>query len=211
MTSDPGEISRSVAADRDEGNSGVASPRNYQGAFALTTLDRLGCGYLVVEHRRRIVEANAAARLILRCTASSGEEFDQLTSAFMRLLARAPHRPPLGPLCWVVIWNQHEAPFVLNQAADALPHDGTSVVMLVDLDAHLRPNPFMLQRMFGLTTAETRLALLLASGDLPVDVARKLHLSRTTVRSQLSALFAKTNTKRQAELVTLLTRIAILP
>lgn len=210
MTSEPCEIPRSVPADQ-EGRSGVASPRNYQGAFALSTLDRLGCGYLVVEHRRRIVEANAAARLILRCKTSSGEEFDQLTSAFMQLLARAPHRPPLGPLCWVVIWNQHEAPFVLNQAADAIPHDSTSLVMLVDLDAHLRPNPFMLQRMFGLTTAETRLALLLANGDLPVDVARKLHLSRSTVRSQLSALFAKTNTKRQAELVTLLARVAVLP
>ncbi|MGO4741706.1 helix-turn-helix transcriptional regulator [Bosea sp. 2KB_26] len=83
--------------------------------------------------------------------------------------------------------------------------------MLLDLDAHLEPSPFMLRRMFGLTMAETRLALKMARGEVPLDVARSSHLSRSTVRSQLSALFAKTQTKRQAELVTLLTRIAVLP
>ncbi|GAU86027.1 two component system response regulator [Bosea sp. BIWAKO-01] len=85
------------------------------------------------------------------------------------------------------------------------------MVMLLDLDAHLRPNPFLLRRMFGLTMAETRLALQLASGDLPADVARNFHLSPVTIRSQLAAVFAKTNTSRQAELVVLLDRIALLP
>ncbi|MGO4671075.1 helix-turn-helix transcriptional regulator [Bosea sp. 2RAB26] len=63
----------------------------------------------------------------------------------------------------------------------------------------------------GLTMAETRVALQLARGEPPGDVARNSHVSPTTVRSQLAALFAKTNAKRQAELVKLLARIAILP
>ncbi|MGO4741701.1 LuxR C-terminal-related transcriptional regulator [Bosea sp. 2KB_26] len=83
--------------------------------------------------------------------------------------------------------------------------------MLVDLYARLQPNPFMLRRLFGLTAAETRLALQLARGDKPADVARKSEVSRHTIRSHLAAVFSKTNTRRQAELVTLLTRLALLP
>jgi DNA-binding CsgD family transcriptional regulator len=69
----------------------------------------------------------------------------------------------------------------------------------------------MLQRMFGLTMAETRLAIQMARGDVPADVARSRRLSRTTIRSQLASVFAKTQTRRQAELVTLLARVAVLP
>lgn len=69
----------------------------------------------------------------------------------------------------------------------------------------------MLRRLFGLTAAETRLALQLARGDQLADVARKSEVSLCTIRSQLGTVFGKTNTRRQAELVTLLTRLAILP
>lgn len=191
----------------DQKEVGIASSGRL---VALSLLDRLGCGYLVVDAHRKIVEANTAARLILGREAGAIQTLDDLTSAFERLIARAPNQPPLGPLCWIVIWNKQDAPFVLNQDTDASPQ-GTSVVMLVDLDLHLQPNPFMLKRMFGLTTAETRLALHLARGEHPDDVARNSRVSPTTVRSQLAALFGKTQTRRQAELVKLLARIAILP
>ena len=65
--------------------------------------------------------------------------------------------------------------------------------------------------MFGLTPAEIRLALELAQGGILADIAQRRRLSRTTVRSQLASVFSKTQTTRQAELVQLLNRIAILP
>ncbi|MGO4737875.1 helix-turn-helix transcriptional regulator [Bosea sp. 2KB_26] len=205
-----GPLGASPVLDQEEGGAGVAPPSNYRGTVALSMLDRIGCGYLVLEDRRKIVEANATARLILGREAGAVQGLDQLTSAFKRLIARAPNRPSLGPLTWIVISDKDDAPLVLNQVADDMP-DGTSVVMLLDLDAHLEPNPFMLQRMFGLTMAETRLALQMARGDVPADVARSRRLSRTTIRSQLASVFAKTQTRRQAELVTLLARVAVLP
>ncbi|WP_141740262.1 helix-turn-helix transcriptional regulator [Bosea sp. BIWAKO-01] len=173
-------------------------------------LDRIGCGYLLLDDHRNIVEANATARLILGPEDGSVDNLDRLTSALKQLLQRGPNRSPLGPLTWIVIWSQEDAPFVLSQSADDIPA-GRSVVMLLNLDAHLEPNPFMLRRMFGLTLAETRLALELARGGKPVDVARVHRVSRTTVRSQLASLFAKTQTRRQSELVNLLARIALLP
>jgi DNA-binding CsgD family transcriptional regulator len=185
--------------------------RNEQrGMAVLGMLDRIGCGFIVLEGRRRIVEANATARMILGRETGPAPSLDQLSSAFKSLIDRAPNRPSLGALNWVVISDKDDAPLVLNQDAPDMP-DGTSIVMLLDLDAHIEPNPFMLQRMFGLTMAETRLALQMARGDVPADIARNRRLSRTTVRSQLASVFAKTQTRRQAELVTLLARVAVLP
>ncbi|MGL4288888.1 MAG: helix-turn-helix transcriptional regulator [Phreatobacter sp.] len=176
----------------------------------LSMLDRIGCGYLVLEGRRRVVEANTTARIILGREAEPVETLEQLSRAFKRLIDRAPARSPLGSFSWVVISGKDDTPLILNQPADE-PPDGTSVVMLLDLDVHLEPNPSMLKRMFGLTMAETRLALQMARGDVPAEIARSRRLSRTTVRSQLASVFAKTQTRRQAELVTLLARVAVLP
>ena len=55
--------------------------------------------------------------------------------------------------------------------------------------------------MFGLTPAEAELArLLLQCGSLGA-CAEKLGKSHETVRTQLKALFAKTETHHQAELI----------
>ncbi|MGO4670231.1 helix-turn-helix transcriptional regulator [Bosea sp. 2RAB26] len=175
-------------------------------------LDRLGCGYLAIEDHRHIIEANPTARLILGGETGSVQSLTELMGALKRLIARAPNRPALGSMSWIVIGNKDDAPFILNQAQPAdVVTPGISVVMLVDLDAHLQPNRYMLQRMFGLTLAETRIALQLARGDQPADVARSCNVSRTTIRSQLASVFAKTSTRRQAELVKLLALLALLP
>jgi DNA-binding CsgD family transcriptional regulator len=65
--------------------------------------------------------------------------------------------------------------------------------------------------LFGFTAAETKLALELARGNNLIDIARSRRLSRTTVRSQLASLFVKTQTRRQADLIALLGRLAVLP
>ncbi|MBN8939932.1 MAG: helix-turn-helix transcriptional regulator [Rhizobiales bacterium] len=196
-------VPAATGSDAPQGN-------DHRGNAVLGMLDRIGCGYLVLEGRRRVVEANATARVILGRETGAVETLEQLSRAFKRLIDRAPARSSLGPLSWVVISGKDDTPLILNQAAEDTP-DHTSVVMLLDLDAHLEPNPSMLKRMFGLTMAETRLALQMARGDVPAEIARSRRLSRTTVRSQLASVFAKTQTRRQAELVTLLARVAVLP
>jgi DNA-binding CsgD family transcriptional regulator len=55
-----------------------------------------------------------------------------------------------------------------------------------------------------LTAAEARLASRLAVGATLAQAARELGVARTTVASQLQAIFAKTRTHRQPELVGLL-------
>lgn len=78
-------------------------------------------------------------------------------------------------------------------------------VMVTVLDAARRrlPSHTFLREAFGFTPAEAALALDLADGLAAADCASLRGVSLHTVRSQLRALFGKTGTSRQAELVTL--------
>lgn len=70
------------------------------------------------------------------------------------------------------------------------------------------PSQQRLAELFDLTAAEARLAQLLASGDSVEEVAHKLCVKMTTARTQLAAVFSKTDTRRQAKLVAILSRVA---
>ena len=70
------------------------------------------------------------------------------------------------------------------------------------------PSLKRLQELFDLTAAEARLAQLIACGDSVEEVAQTLCIKMTTARTQLAAIFAKTDTRRQAKLVAILSRIA---
>jgi len=59
-------------------------------------------------------------------------------------------------------------------------------------------------RRFGLTPAQTRIALYLAQGGAVSEFAREFGVSEQTVRTHLKAIFAKTGVTRQAELAAML-------
>jgi DNA-binding CsgD family transcriptional regulator/PAS domain-containing protein len=65
-------------------------------------------------------------------------------------------------------------------------------------------NQFLLQDLYNLTPAEARLAVELANGYHLEAISERFCLSKHTVRTQLKAIFMKTETRRQAELVKLL-------
>ena len=70
------------------------------------------------------------------------------------------------------------------------------------------PSEGSLRSLFDLSPAEARLAQRLACGDSVEEVAKVLHIKISTARTQLAAIFAKTDTRRQAKLVAILSRIA---
>jgi DNA-binding CsgD family transcriptional regulator len=61
-----------------------------------------------------------------------------------------------------------------------------------------------LARLFGLTPAETAVALALADGKTPDEHAAEAGVGISTVRTHLRAVFDKTCTRRQPELVRLM-------
>lgn len=63
------------------------------------------------------------------------------------------------------------------------------------------PSAEELARRWGLTPAQARVAERLARGQSVREIAAELGVSRSTVRTHLKAIFAHTDTHRQAQLV----------
>jgi DNA-binding CsgD family transcriptional regulator len=86
-----------------------------------------------------------------------------------------------------------------------------AIVFVADPTQRIRPAQEVLQFLFGLTAAESRLALLLADGNSPTEIAGVLAVSKNTLKSQLASIYTKTGTSRQAQLVRLLLQISVHP
>jgi DNA-binding CsgD family transcriptional regulator len=84
------------------------------------------------------------------------------------------------------------------------PGEPMAVLHVLDPYAAAEPTERLLRTLFGLSPAETRVALSIARGHTPDETAAILRRGVTTIRSQLRAVFQKTHTTRQAELTRLL-------
>jgi len=179
-------------------------------ALIATMLERVECAYLVIGQDQKIVEANAAAQRMLDQAVGTTGDNSQRYQFIRETINRCRVGLKFGSLIWIATSGNRGITSLLAQVDD-FAADQTITILLLDLDVYSAPNPATLRRLFGLTFAECRLAFHLAQGRTPKEVATLLGVSRATVGSQLGAVFSKTHTKRQAELVALLGRIAVLP
>jgi DNA-binding CsgD family transcriptional regulator len=81
-----------------------------------------------------------------------------------------------------------------------------ALVLVIEADSNLSTLK-LLGKLYNLTPAELRVASALLAGDSPENYAQQVGVSQNTVRSQLISLFRKTGTRRQSELVALLSRV----
>ena len=183
---------------------------NHNPTLIATMLERIDCAYLVVDRYQRIIEANAAALRMLDQAVGPAGDASRRYQFVRETIDRCGVGLKFGSLMWITTSHNRGITTSLVQIDD-FTSDLTATILLVDLDAFPAPNPTTLKRLFGLTFAECRLAFHLAQGKTPKEVATLLGVSRATIGSQLAAVFSKTHTKRQAELVALLGRIAVLP
>ena len=82
------------------------------------------------------------------------------------------------------------------------------LLLLFDPLHRLSVNVAAIARDFGLSPRESQVAALLAAGETPKSLARLLSVSLNTIRTQLRAVFAKTGTSTQAQLIE---RLALSP
>ncbi|MGT2467066.1 helix-turn-helix transcriptional regulator [Mesorhizobium atlanticum] len=168
-------------------------------------LERIGCGWLVLSEAKECSNGMRLPKPFSRPARILWILPGDLSAALRSLIAGVPAHFAAGSLSWIVIRSGGDRPVVISEEGVVTP-DGSIIVALLDRQPRTGPNPETLRKMFGLTGAETQLALRLASGDAPLEIAERNRLSRTTIRTQLASLFAKTETRRQAELVALLGR-----
>ena len=86
-----------------------------------------------------------------------------------------------------------------------------AMLLLYDADRPAQVPAAWMMDAFGLTLAEVRVALSVASGDTIPDAARRLNISPNTVKTHLRRIYEKTGTKRQAELTRFTGMMSILP
>lgn len=145
-------------------------------------------------------------RLVLRDKRAS--------SALAELIDRLQTVPDNAELSTapIVVRRRSKGPLVIR----ALPIDGAArspflgarmLLLLSDLSCKPGLHSDVLARAFGLSPAEARLASLVATGASAIEAADRLGLGHETVRTQLKAIFAKTQTHRQSQLAVLLSQL----
>ena len=92
----------------------------------------------------------------------------------------------------------------VRRAAHDLFSGAAGLLVATQLSAPRAPSADLLNGLFDLTPAEARVTRAIVEGQNIEGLATELGISRETVRTQLKSVFAKTGTKRQAELVALL-------
>jgi DNA-binding CsgD family transcriptional regulator len=115
----------------------------------------------------------------------------------------------------IVVRRERKRPVIIRTmpipGAARSPFLGARALLtFLDLEPKPAANVEMLSALFGLTPAEARLAALAATGLSPQQLAKALQVTESTARNQLKAVFAKTGTHRQSELVALISRLALL-
>ena len=100
--------------------------------------------------------------------------------------------------------NQH------YQLHDAVLDPGPLVMLIIHGSLETSSLPAdLLWRAFSFTESEALLAEALLNGATLADFAREREVSKQTLRNQLVGVMRKTGTRRQSELVSLLTRLAL--
>lgn len=176
-------------------------------------LDRLSDGVLLVDRTARVIYANRAAQDALADAGALRTERGVLTgrrpadtAALHALIAgaggamRLPRygRAPLG----IVVAPRSAGRSPLE---DQQP---PAFVFVSDPERQTVPPIERLRSLFGLTPMQAAFAREVARGDGIDAAAGRLGMSRATARAHLSAVFTKTMTGRQAELVRVLLRCA---
>lgn len=205
------ERHRAHRARQDEGPSPALL------ASVTGVLDRLPIGVILVDAEGRVLFMNHMARAIIKtsdglvvdgngiCRASVASESKALArliretlevgndgdqdAEYALMLSRPSGKPPLAAMVAAI--------------GTARSRPGAAI-FLSDPEHPLEISVDTLSGLYGLTQAESRLALGLTSGKKLDDLAREWDVSMHTVRSQLKQVFRKTGACRQSELVKLI-------
>jgi DNA-binding CsgD family transcriptional regulator len=181
-------------------------------------LDRIAQGVLIVATDGEVLFANRAAESLLAEADGIKTEKSALgastladTAQLRRLIAAAakqsdgaggvmalPRPPPRRPLSALV------APLTV-QSTWLMTSRPAAIVFVADPESVLPMAQDQLRNLYRLTPSEAAVAMAIADGTGLQAAADKLEISLTTARTHLQHVFEKTETRRQAELVRLIT------
>jgi DNA-binding CsgD family transcriptional regulator len=181
----------------------------------LCVLENLGYGALVLDRSGLVLLTNQKAKRYLGaelevcCRVAVGKQAfgiahtglrDALRTAGLQDYVITVPRTTKRPL---VLWT-----VCLSGSRPADPDVPVTALVVLDLHDCPRPAERLLEQVFGLTPAECKVACLLAAGDSLTEISKALNIGIGTVRTQLKSIFMKTATRRQGQLIALLSHLA---
>jgi DNA-binding CsgD family transcriptional regulator len=182
--------------------------------FAAAIFNRLAVALIIVEQAGTVVPANEEA---VRAWAASDLEtiFYRVLDVLLPRSGWTPVVARLRALTGATPDTQADVPFQdrtvrVNLVVFPEPArlggrpPAVAAVLIFDPARMNEARAETASRVYGLTPAETTVARLLLEGLSPAGIATHLHVAQATIRTHLSQLFAKTETRRQAELLRLL-------
>ncbi|MBC9033919.1 hypothetical protein IAG41_16120 [Sphingomonas sp. JC676] len=157
---------------------------------------RRSCGSIAAVHLGDSARLHAAIDHVIAPTACDLDRGDSIPVIALR---RANRERPL-----MVALVPHRI-----QASPGDRDRAAAIVYLFDPGQDLRRRLEPACHLYGLSPVETRLASLLAGGVSLTEAADSLRIREQTARSYLKQIFGKTDTSRQAQLVSLLLRSCV--
>jgi DNA-binding CsgD family transcriptional regulator len=189
-------------------------------AASLAALDRLPSGVALLDGLGRIIHANLEAARIFDekdgLTRSDRLSFDDAEarddwlrverSVLDRDVSGVPHfceavavRRPSGRHALLL-----QAAPLARRNAFASPSEAAAIVFILDAQRDIGLDREAMRDLYQATPAEIRMAESLCAGRTVAQAAADHGISEATARSQLHALFEKTRTSRQADLIRVL-------
>ena len=186
------------------------------GASFAGLLDNKGLGLIQLDRHGRILEANDRARHILLERDGLRDDKGLLVALhqgendkLQRLLAHA--FPPFGDQgaggSMKITRTEAQAPLALEihpvpamEANHCVPQV-RALVLVVDLAVRTRVDPDLVAAALGLTPAESRVAVAMASGQTIAGIAHALDCAESTVRTHVKRIYRKQGIHKQTELM----------
>jgi len=198
----------------------LASSR-HEGRALGEVIDRLPTGVILLDAKAQVVSANRSAQAILAQedgfrlaargpAASTPRDNEALRRAVGNAVAAEhPHQEISSGGFLAIERPSGRRPFVvmvtplLAASPGSQMGDAVAALFVADPETGHVSATQVLENLYQLTHAEAELVRLLAAGKSLEEAARARGVTMNTARGQLKHVFAKTDTKRQGELVRL--------
>jgi len=192
----------------------------YRSVLGSGRLQHLARGAILTDAGGRVVEANQAAERILRLgdglTIRDGQicarrNFETTKLACLIASAAGSGRG-LSAGCMLVTRDGGRPSYVIRVgpvSAGEAGYDLPMAVVLVSVPNDNRVSEGELAELYGLSPAESRVAIALAQGKRLTELAAEWGLQITTLRTQLSSILKKCEVERQSDLVRIVSSIPV--
>ena len=185
------------------------------------SLERLTCGGILIDWLGRVIRINKKAEgylgAHLQVTSSRLRSRHRENSKALQELVDTCTRPlserKENSTTSILLHRSNELPLVVHahpivrRASDVF-QGACGLLLITDPGEDRALDTKTLQKMFQLTPSEIRVSSALAKGLDTQQIASENGVGADTVRYHLKSIFAKTSTRHQAQLVSLLSRLS---